>query len=117
MPTCRLGDVDQRSAERSISDDHPHAAMSWRRSLATGCLQREERVAALLDVEAARVDLVVAVDELVGALEVAVEQHLVARGMVSTSCAARRTISSWISSSSWWKLAPRLRVPVSRTGR
>ena len=38
-------------------------------------LEGEELVAALLDVEGQRVELVVALDELLGPVQVAVEQH------------------------------------------
>ena len=91
-----------RSAHRSISPTIFSGARTWRRSLRHRRLEGEDLVAALLELDDARVDLVVAVDEVVGTLEVAVEQHRRATGDDLHDRAASSTISSRTWSSSWW---------------
>ena len=76
MRRARLGDVDHEVAgaldlrgQPDRGDDGPQVA-------GHRLLQGEHLVAALLDVEGERVELVVALDEGLGAAEVVVEQDL-----------------------------------------
>ena len=76
MRRAALQMLTARSAERSISPIIFTAATICPQVARHRRLQREHVVAALLELARLRVDLVVAVDQVVGALEVAVEQHL-----------------------------------------
>ena len=90
-----------RSAERSISATILTAGDQRAQVDRHRRLQRHHPVALLLEVDGPGIDLVVRGDQVVGALEVAVEEDLVARGMASITEPANRTIWLRISSSSW----------------
>ncbi len=71
----RLADVAHQVGRSLDVGDHLHQRDHLAKVGGHRRLQREDPVAVLLEVERAGVDLVVTLDDVVGALEVAVEQH------------------------------------------
>ena len=71
----RLADVAHQVGRALDLGDHLQQGDDLAQVAGHRRLQGEDPVAALLEVERAGVDLVVALDHVVGALEVAVEQH------------------------------------------